>query len=280
MLLHWRREINQEIKMIQMQPKHQCFSGRLSTDGCMVELSGCSTVVPDGKRWSECVLRRDVLWLFGVTCTDLQQYVRAVMDRHHNGSNTDVVWNPGEAQKNQRGHMMNHLLFEVLLSHRRQVKMCVRHKPSYNTVHTRSDFADVFKHTHLPFHIKGQAEEQGDIEAQLHYVIPVLRRQHGLHKHIENRHFSYFPMQTQTGLNCCRGIKDLPVWGNLTKPPSGCKPRVSTANERNLDEKTDNKLTCLWAHAWLVCPCELAKCVEKPWSTKSDGEDVTHAVTS
>lgn len=81
-------------------------------------------MVPDGKRWSECVLRRDVLCLFGVTCTDLQQYVRAVMDRHHNGSNTDVVRNPGEAQKSQRGRMMNHLLFEVLLSHRRQVNVC------------------------------------------------------------------------------------------------------------------------------------------------------------
>lgn len=37
--------------------------------------------------------------------------------------------------------------------------------------------------THLPFHIKSEAEEQRIVEARFNDIIPVLRRQHGLHGH-------------------------------------------------------------------------------------------------
>lgn len=37
--------------------------------------------------------------------------------------------------------------------------------------------------THLSLHIKREAEEQRKVEAQFQDVIPVLRRQHGLHEH-------------------------------------------------------------------------------------------------
>lgn len=42
--------------------------------------------------------------------------------------------------------------------------------------------------THLPLDIEGEAEEQRDIEAQFHDVVPVLRWKHGLHKHIKKEH--------------------------------------------------------------------------------------------
>lgn len=147
--------------------------------------------------------KQDLTCLSGATCTDLQQYVSAVVKRHHDGSNTDVVWNPGEAQKSQRGCMMNHLLFEVLLSHRWQEHVCEVQTTLNPHRKPRSDVAHAFKHTHLPFHVRGQTEEQGDVEAQLHYVIPVLRRQHGLHKGIENRNV----ISSDVARNCCRGIK-------------------------------------------------------------------------
>lgn len=97
--------------------------------------------------------------------------------------------------------MMNDLLFEVLLSHRRQEG--VREVQTTPNPHRtpRSDVAPAFKHAHLPFHVRGQTEEQGDVEAQLHDVIPVLRRQHGLHKDMGSRN----GISGDVARNCCRG---------------------------------------------------------------------------
>lgn len=49
-------------------------------------------------------------------------------------------------------------------------------------------------------------------------------------------------------LNCCWWIRDKPVWGNLPKPPSGCKSKVSTANERENKHETGLSVcSCMWA---------------------------------
>lgn len=45
---------------------------------------------------------------------DLKQYVWTVVNCHYESSNTDVIWNPREAQQGQRGCVMDHLFFKVL----------------------------------------------------------------------------------------------------------------------------------------------------------------------
>lgn len=105
---------------------------------------------------------------------DLQQYVRTVVNCHDQSSNADVIRNPREAQQGQRGCVMDHLFFKVLQTY--PSSSSYRNKRGFFFIRLREQ-------THLPLHVKRQAEEQRNVEAHLQYVVPVLRWQHGLHGH-------------------------------------------------------------------------------------------------
>lgn len=147
---------------------------------------------------------------------DLQQDVRTVVNCHDEGSNADVIWNPREAQQGERGCVMDHLFLKVLQA-----------SPSSQFYKDKLLFlySEIRQQTHLPLHVKRQAEEQGNVEAHLQRVVPVLRWQHGLRGHGTFRWLKRWTPNTSS-----RETNTYLFWESCPHLPQVIQPRFLWAN--------------------------------------------------